>query len=88
MVPVAVLPETAGTLSLLEWHDAEGNAQRVAWRSENGSAPPKRIVLADDQLAADVAYRLAAEGTGLLWTGDFQNARQLLQALALSLIHI
>jgi len=82
MVPVAVLPETAGTLSLLEWHDAEGNAQRVAWRSENGSAPPKRIVLADDQLAADVAYRLAAEGTGLLWTGDFQNARQLLQALA------
>ena len=24
---------------------------------------------------------MACEGTGLLWTGDFQNARMLLQAL-------
>jgi SAM-dependent methyltransferase len=40
------------------------------------------VVLADDTLSADSAYRLACEGTGLLWRGDFQNARQLLQALA------
>lgn len=33
-------------------------------------------------MAADTAYRLACEGTGLLWRGDFQNARLLLQALA------
>jgi SAM-dependent methyltransferase len=33
-------------------------------------------------LTADVAYRLACEGTALLWRGDFQNARQLLQAMA------
>ncbi|BBP04884.1 hypothetical protein TPL01_12950 [Sulfuriferula plumbiphila] len=33
-------------------------------------------------MAADVAYRLASEGTALLWRGDFQNARQLLQAMA------
>jgi methylase of polypeptide subunit release factors len=31
---------------------------------------------------ADAAYKLACEGTALLWRGDFQNARQLLQALA------
>jgi hypothetical protein len=31
---------------------------------------------------ADQAYRLACEGTAMLWRGDFQNARQLLQALA------
>ena len=31
---------------------------------------------------ADSAFRLASEGTALLWRGDFQNARQLLQALA------
>ena len=37
---------------------------------------------ANDTLSADVAYRLACEGTGLLWQGDFHNARQLLQALA------
>jgi methylase of polypeptide subunit release factors len=33
-------------------------------------------------MSADTAYRLASEGVGLIWTGDFQNARQLLQALA------
>ncbi len=53
----------------------------VHWRSENGTAPPKRVVIADDTMAADSAYRLAAEGTALLWRSDFQNARQLLQAL-------
>jgi SAM-dependent methyltransferase len=40
------------------------------------------VVLADDTLTADSAYRLACAGTGLLWRGDFQNARQLVQAMA------
>ncbi len=31
---------------------------------------------------ADTAFRFASEGTALLWRGDFQNARQMLQALA------
>lgn len=44
--------------------------------------PPKRVVVADDRTNADQAYRLACEGTALLWRGDFQNARQLLQAMA------
>ncbi len=38
-------------------------------------------MVVDDRITADEAYRLACEGTGLLWRGDFQNARQLLQAL-------
>jgi methylase of polypeptide subunit release factors len=54
----------------------------VRWRSESGMPPPKKVVIADDRTNADVAYRLACEGTALLWRGDFQNARQLLQALA------
>ncbi len=33
-------------------------------------------------MSADAAFRLASEGTALLWRGDFQNARQLLQAMA------
>ncbi|HEY0200344.1 MAG TPA: class I SAM-dependent methyltransferase [Burkholderiaceae bacterium] len=53
----------------------------VRWRSEKTSQPPARVVLADDTLPADTAYRLACEGTALLWRGDFHNARQLLQAL-------
>jgi hypothetical protein len=40
------------------------------------------VVIADDRMTADAAYRRACEGTALLWRGDFQNARQLLQALA------
>ena len=39
-------------------------------------------MVADDTMTADAAYRLACEGTALLWRGDFQNAKQLLQALA------
>jgi methylase of polypeptide subunit release factors len=62
---------------------AENGETRCAhWRSENGSPPPKRVQIADDTLTADAAYRLAAEGTALLWRGDYQNARQLLQAMA------
>ena len=44
--------------------------------------PPKRVQVVDDTLTADAAYRLASEGTALLWRGDFHNARQLLQAMA------
>ena len=33
-------------------------------------------------MKADLAYRLACEGTALLWRGDYQNAKLFLQALA------
>jgi len=52
------------------------------WRSESGAPAPRRIVIADDRITANAAYRLACEGAALLWRGDFQNARQLLQAMA------
>ena len=39
-------------------------------------------MVADDRVTADQAYRLASEGTALLWRSDFQNARQLLSAMA------
>ena len=65
----------------LNW--TENKAPRTAlWRSERGAAPPRRVVLVDDTTNADSAYCLACEGTGLLWRGDFQNARLMLQALA------
>jgi len=64
-------------------HWTENDKPQVAiWQSEANATPPKRVVLADDTLAADAAYRLVCEGVGLLWRGDFQNAKQLLQALA------
>ncbi|MDD2545491.1 MAG: class I SAM-dependent methyltransferase [Burkholderiaceae bacterium] len=70
------------SLPPLEWHNRQGESCTAQWRSESASPSPRRLVTADDTLSADKAYRLACEGTALLWQGDFQNARMLLQALA------
>jgi SAM-dependent methyltransferase len=64
----------------IHWTEA-GQPCSARWRSERGTPPPKKVVLADDTLNADTAYKLACEGTALLWRGDFQNARHMLQAL-------
>jgi len=60
----------------------DGQPRTALWRSERGAPPPKRVVVANDATTADDAYGLACQGTALLWRGDFQNARQLLTALA------
>lgn len=78
---VAIPESTTPAATLIEWKEA-GVAHSALWRSERGAPPPRRIVAADDTMSADTAYRLACEGTGLLWRGDFQNARQMVQALA------
>ena len=65
---------------MIEWNE-QGEVRNARWRSESGAPAPRRVVLADDTMSADSAYRLACSGTALLWRGDFQNARQLLQAL-------
>ena len=65
---------------MIHW-DEGGQACSAKWHSENGIAPHKKIQIADDTLTADIAYHLACEGTAILYRGDFQNARQLLQAL-------
>lgn len=54
----------------------------LLWLSEAGTLPPRRVISVDDTTSADQAYRLACEGCGLLWRGDFQNAKQLLQAMS------
>lgn len=66
--------------SSIHWEEGHQTCSAV-WHSENGIAAHKKVVIADDTLTADDAYRLACEGTAILWKGDFQNARQLLQAL-------
>ena len=65
----------------VRWTEA-GAPRSARWRSESGATPPGRVVVADDRITADAAYRLACTGTAMLWRGDFQNARQLLNALA------
>lgn len=65
---------------MLQWQH-QGIDHQAAWRSESGLPAPRRVVVADDTMPADTAYRLACEGTALLWQGDFHNARLLLDAL-------
>ena len=65
---------------VVTWSEA-GETRSARWRSESGVPPPSQVVIADDTISANTAYRLACEGTALLWRGDFQNARQLLLAL-------
>ena len=65
----------------VQWMDDDGAMQSARWRSEAGLPPPRRVVVADDGLSADKAYKWICEGTALLWRGDYPNARQLLQAL-------
>ncbi|MES2412202.1 MAG: class I SAM-dependent methyltransferase [Pseudomonadota bacterium] len=82
-MPVSNSASATSPVDIPTIHWTEGGEARSArWRSERGAAPPKRVVIADDSMAADTAYRMACEGTGLLWRGDFQNARLLLQAMA------
>jgi methylase of polypeptide subunit release factors len=60
----------------------DGESRSARWRSESEAPPPRRVVIADDTMTADHAYGLACQGAALLWRGDFQNARQMLLALA------
>ncbi len=66
--------------SWVTWEES-GGTHRARWRSESQGVPATLLPV-DDTLTANAAFKLVSEGTGLLWRGDFQNARQLLQALA------
>lgn len=61
--------------------ETDMNALQDRWYSASGGSLPKRIEMVNDSCSADTAYRLACAGTALHWQGDFQQARQLLQAL-------
>lgn len=64
-------------------HWTENTIEHSAvWHAENGCSAPKKVQIADDTMSTETAFRLACEGTALLWRGDFQNAKNLLQALA------
>ncbi len=67
-------------LNHINWYEQK-KTQAADWQSEAGNPAPKAVVIADDTTKADEAYRLACEGTALLYRGDFQNAKQLLQAI-------
>jgi SAM-dependent methyltransferase len=65
----------------LHWTE-DGEPREARWRSERGAPPPAKVIVVDDRMTADEALGLAGQGVGLLYRGDFQNARQLLTAMA------
>jgi SAM-dependent methyltransferase len=67
--------------SIVRWLE-DGKTCEALWRSESAAPPATRVIIADENLTADEAYGRACQGTALLWRGDFQHARQMLNALA------
>ena len=70
----------ATEIQYVQWHENE-TLRHARWLSQSNHVPPARIVVVDDKTTADEAYRLACAGTSMLWRGNFNNARQLLQAI-------
>lgn len=68
-------------LTTISWQE-KAKPQSAVWQSEANLAAPKNIIIADDTTNAKAAYIQVCEGAGLLYRGgDFQNAKQLLQAI-------
>ena len=68
--PELIVPERPGL----------GGERRASWWSESARAPA-RVAVVDDRITADAALRRARSGEGLVWAGDWHNARQLLAAI-------
>jgi len=76
------LNNTSGNITqTISWLEA-GKTKTDIWHSENDAPVPKKVQVTDDTIKADDAYKLCCEGTALLWRGDFQNAKLLMQALS------
>ncbi len=63
----------------LAWRDGAGE-HRATWVSPG--APPRRLGPAGDDTRAGAAVARARRGEGLVYGGDYHNARQLLTAMA------
>ena len=63
----------------IHWSE-DGKQFEAQWLLQSPPAP--RIMIADGKMTADEAYGLACQGAALLWRGDFQEARQMLTAMA------
>jgi methylase of polypeptide subunit release factors len=64
----------------LTWTENDQTETRN-WVSGSDFSLPKKILLADDRLKAADFYQQASEGAAFIYKGDFQNAKQLLQAV-------
>jgi len=62
-------------------YEFKGELIRKPWVTENQFSEPKKVIVIDDTFPAAQYMSLASQGVSFVWNGDFQNARQLLQAV-------
>lgn len=83
---IPVIPKPNADNSSLTWEQAGATAS-AAWWSANSRPAPKTLVAVDDRLTTVQAVKYAAQGTAMLWLGDFYNAKQILSAIDRRLAH-
>lgn len=66
---------------VITWAEA-GETRSARWRSEAGLPAHEKLVVVDDHLSVDAAWKMVSAGMAVLWRGDWQNARHLLQGLS------
>ncbi|GAA1662312.1 methylase [Citricoccus zhacaiensis] len=74
------MPEPIADGPSLTWEQA-GVTASARWWSANGRPAPQKLVVVDDRLTTVQAVKYAAQGTAMLWLGDFHNAKQILSAI-------
>ncbi|MDA2809472.1 class I SAM-dependent methyltransferase [Nocardiopsis sp. RSe5-2] len=67
-------------MATVTWNE-HGTSFTALWRSESSAPAPSRIVVASDRTTVDAAYRLLRADIGVLWPGDYEGGRRLLQGL-------
>jgi predicted RNA methylase len=65
----------------IEW-EHQSMQYKSSWYSEAGLPVPQQILLIDDTITAKQVIEFARQQIGLLWIGDYQNGRNLLQAIS------
>lgn len=76
-----VTPQTQATeVMTLQWSEND-SSYSASYFSESETPRPKSIHVATDELTAHKFIQKTSEGAVFVWRGDFQNARQLLQAV-------
>lgn len=78
---IRTIPITAVTHDQIISWDHDGVTETAAWWSANDRPAPKKVIEVDDRLTADEAVQFAAQGTAMLYMGDFHNAKQLMGAM-------
>jgi methylase of polypeptide subunit release factors len=63
-------------------HVPLADSERILlWQSAHAWSPPSQVMLAADNISADVAHRAVSQGAALVWQGDYHQARQMLAAI-------